>query len=127
MQTAFMVRLPRFVRRLPAGSHSLEAIQSEISSRCMPAYASRPIGVRNYPAGATIMPIPFFMKLRPHFSGARHVQLQGRGEPMLSLPIWKEAPPSTRSARLIRRRFAKFARPAPDRMAYNSNSRINRR
>ena len=75
----FMVRLLRFVRRLLAGSPSLEAIQIEISSRCMPACAFRPIGVGNDPAGGTIMPIPRFEKLRQHLSGARFVHPQGRG------------------------------------------------
>ena len=89
MQTAGMVRLPRFIRRSLAGSPPLEAMQIEISSRCMLACTFCPIGVRNDPGSGAIMPVSLFDKLRPHFAGARFVHLQGWGEPMLNPHIWE--------------------------------------
>jgi MoaA/NifB/PqqE/SkfB family radical SAM enzyme len=47
-----------------------------------------PVGVGNDSREGAIMPMSLFEKLRPHFSGARFVHLQGWGEPMLSPHIW---------------------------------------
>jgi len=84
-----MPRFPRSIRRLLSGSPKLEAMQIEISSRCPLACVFCPVGARNDPSAGGIMPLSLFKKLRPHFSGARHVHLQGWGEPMLSPHLWK--------------------------------------
>ncbi len=66
----------------------LEAMQIEISSRCMLACTFCPIASgmipdRRHNAGFPVR------QARPHFAGARFVHLQGWGEPMLNPHIWE--------------------------------------